>query len=60
MMRREVKHKGEALASGIGGAPSIGAGVTAGFNVIQVPQISDRWKTVILCCEASKHGNGSS
>jgi hypothetical protein len=36
LMRREIKARTEALASGGASAQAVGAGVTTGFNVIQV------------------------
>ena len=36
LMRREIKARTEALASGGAAAQAVGAGVTTGFNVIQV------------------------
>lgn len=47
LMRREIKARTEALASGGAAAQAVGAGVTTGFNVIQVrlPVPGPLWRT---------------
>jgi hypothetical protein len=40
LMRREIKARTDALASGGAAAQAVGAGVTTGFNVIQVLLLS--------------------